>query len=368
MTAPTPRALGERLLAAFTAAGAVPVEAPVLLPANTLLDLYGEDIRARAYVTRDPLQGEMMLRPDFTVPVVQRHMAQGAEPARYAYLGEVFRQQDRPDPARAREYLQAGFEVFDRNDPASADAEVFALFHRLLRPLSPQVVTGDAGLLRAAIAGLSTTQARKAALLRHLWRPARFAQLLDRFCGRTPPPPSRRVLLERLRAEPAAALIAGAGPLTGLRTTEEITARLEALAEDAAAPPLAEGERALLDRLMSLHAPAPQALATLRGLARDHAALTAAADRMEARLDAMAARGIDPAAVAFEAGYGLTSLEYYDGFVFGFRAGRNLPPVAVGGRYDALCAILGGGRSIEAVGGIIRPAVVAALGGGLAEC
>ncbi|MDC3265334.1 hypothetical protein OAU61_04555, partial [Planktomarina temperata] len=44
--------------------------ADILQPADVLLDLYGEDIRARAYVTSDPLRGEQMLRPDFTVPVV----------------------------------------------------------------------------------------------------------------------------------------------------------------------------------------------------------------------------------------------------------------------------------------------------------
>ena len=33
--------------------------------------------------TLDPDRGEMMLRPDYTVPVVQMHMRQGAEPARY---------------------------------------------------------------------------------------------------------------------------------------------------------------------------------------------------------------------------------------------------------------------------------------------
>jgi histidyl-tRNA synthetase len=69
------------LRATFEAAGAVVVEPPVLQPAETLLDLYGEDIRARAYITSDALRGEQMLRPDFTVPVVQMHMAHGAEPA-----------------------------------------------------------------------------------------------------------------------------------------------------------------------------------------------------------------------------------------------------------------------------------------------
>ena len=38
-----------------------------------------------------------------------------------------------------------------------------------------------------------------------------------------------------------------------------------------------------------------------------------------------------------------------------------LPPVASGGRYDALTAVLGQGRSIPAVGGVIRPGLVAAL-------
>ncbi len=95
------RAEAERLFARFRAAGAVPVDADILLPADTLLDLYGEDIRARTYVTTDPLEGEMMLRPDFTVPVVQMHMAHGAEPARYTYMGEVFRRQDHRGP-RAR--------------------------------------------------------------------------------------------------------------------------------------------------------------------------------------------------------------------------------------------------------------------------
>ena len=40
-----------------------------------------------------------------------------------------------------------------------------------------------------------------------------------------------------------------------------------------------------------------------------------------------------------------------------------LPPVASGGRYDALTAVLGQGKSIPAVGGIIRPNLVVALKG-----
>ena len=131
------KARAEALKAHFEAAGAVAVETPILQPAEVLLDLYGEDIRARAYVTQDPLRGEQMLRPDFTVPVVQMHMAFGAEPARYTYAGEVFRRQE-ADTGRPSEYMQVGYEVFDRADPAQSDAEVFALVSAPLSHLALQ--------------------------------------------------------------------------------------------------------------------------------------------------------------------------------------------------------------------------------------
>jgi len=79
--------------------------------------------------------------------------------------------------------------------------------------------------------------------------------------------------------------------------------------------------------------------------------------------DALAARGVDVDALDFEASYGRTSMEYYDGFVFGFYAeGRSdLPPVATGGRYDALTRVLGQGAEIPAVGGVIRPGLLLEL-------
>lgn len=358
------RAEAQRLFDAFRAAGAVPVEADVLLPADTLLDLYGEDIRARAYVTADPLRGEMMLRPDFTVPVVQAHMEGQAEPARYCYMGEVFRKQERRSEARASEYLQVGFEVFDRAAPEEADAEVFALFRDLVADVAPRAVTGDIGLLMAAIRGLKTSDRRKAALLRHIWRPRRFRALLDRFSGRAPVPEARARLLERLATGAPEELIAAAGPFIGARTAEDVASRAEALLEDAGTPPISAPEAALLYDLLTLEAPAEAALAHLRGITPFLPAIGPAVDRFATRLAALKRRGVEVATLAFEASHGRTSLEYYDGFVFSFHGAGDLPPVASGGRYDALTAVLGRGRSIPAVGGIIRPGLVVRLRGG----
>ena len=96
----------------------------------------------------------------------------------------------------------------------------------------------------------------------------------------------------------------------------------------------------------------------------DLPAIAPAVTRFAARLEAIGAQGIDAAALPFEASYGRTQMEYYDGFVFGFTApGRpDLPPVATGGRYDALTRQLGAGREIPAVGGVIRPGLTLELG------
>ena len=175
------------LRAMFEAQGALVVEPPILQPAETLLDLYGEDIRARAYVTSDALRGEQMLRPDYTVPVVQMHMAHGADPARYTYAGEVFRRQEVAEPGRSNEYFQVGMEMLGDKDAAEAEAEIFARFSAALAPLGLRAAMGDIGLLIAVVQGLQTSEARRAALMRHLWRPRRFRAMLDRFAGRSKP-------------------------------------------------------------------------------------------------------------------------------------------------------------------------------------
>ena len=359
------RAEAARLLALFVAAGATPVEADLLLPAETLLDLYGEDIRARAYVTHDPDRGELMLRPDFTVPVVQMHMQGGADPARYCYQGEVFRTQA-AGSGRPSEYLQVGYEVFDRADHTRADAEVFALFARALGALDLRAVTGDIGIVSAAIDTLATSEARKAALRRHIWRPRRFRALIDRFTGKQPAPPARAALIAAMAAKGGEGLMAKAGPEIGLRARQEVTERLEALLADAATPPIPAPQAEVLSAILTLKAMMPDAHEQLRDICVDLPGLQPAVDRLEARMQALGAAGVDVAHLPFEASFGRTTMEYYDGFVFGFLVPTrpDLPLVASGGRYDALTRILGAGRAIPAVGGVIRPELVLRLAAG----
>lgn len=349
MTKAAKQAIGQRILTRFRDSGASEIAPDILLPADTLLDLYGEEIRARAYVTTDPQRGEVMLRPDFTVPVVQRHMRDGAEPARYCYLGEVFRKQDSgenaPDRLRDNEYLQVGYELFSR-DP-SADAEVFSTFYQSLAPYSLKATMGDMAIATDALAALPLSQHRREALIHHIWRPARFARLLARYTQDTP----------------AADFPKNDAPWIGLRSGPEMEARIARRADEAQQEPLAPEWQDRLTRLFQLRAPAPAALAVLTSLAEEMPAISQAVTRLDQRLKLLAGQGVDIDSICFDASHGRATMEYYDGMTFSFTGpDPSWPPVASGGRYDALTRALGG-STIPAVGGIIRPGLIAELEG-----
>ena len=62
-------AWADTLLQSFAQAGYVHAEPDILQPADPFLDLSGEDIRKRMYLTTDPQGRELCLRPDLTIPV-----------------------------------------------------------------------------------------------------------------------------------------------------------------------------------------------------------------------------------------------------------------------------------------------------------
>ncbi|MEC9433338.1 MAG: ATP phosphoribosyltransferase regulatory subunit [Pseudomonadota bacterium] len=353
-----------RIDAGFADAGAQAVEPAVLQPSGPLLGLYGEDIRARAFVTNDPVEGELMLRPDFTVPVLRLHMQGGAAPARYRYCGPVYRRQE-PGSSRPTEYLQAGVEILGEADPVAADAEVFALIREALGEVADTatVRTGDLAIAFAAVAGLAAPERWKAALRRHLWRPAKFRAVLEGFGERPAPSPARAALIaaaaqgdDALRAH-----VRALGPLHGARPFEDVLARAKELVQDARAT-LPRTQIDWLEAVLAVKGPSAEALAALRGL-DENAALRPALDRMARRLDAL---GPGAEALPFDASFG-RSLEYYDGFTFEFSAPDRpgLPPLAGGGRYDALTSRLGFVGALPAVGGIVRPEALLAASGGV---
>ena len=337
------------LAAVFEATGAEVVELDFLQISNVLLDLYGEDIRGRAFITNDPVHGEMMLRPDFTIPIVERHMANNVSPARYTYSGKVFRRQEE-FPDRPREFLQVGYEIFDGANPEKADAEVFSLVNEALSGIQVRIATGDIGILMAAVRSLSTTDTRKKALLRHIWRPHRFRTLLNQYSGlSSKPQPNQDLddynkLLDKFQA-------------VGSRKVQEIKERLRQIKLESETDPLDPEEVKILDELLSLKDKCTVAHSHLENLSKKMPGIESTVDNFATRLDFLKKNGINIDRLDFEGSYGRTSMEYYDGFVFGFysETHMDLAAVATGGRYDALTERMESGKKIPAVGAVLRP-------------
>ena len=81
------------ILAVFAEREAPTTEVAVLQPADPFLDMAGEDLRRRIFLTESETGQTLCLRPEFTIPVCLDHIAsQAGTPRRYAYLGNVFRQ------------------------------------------------------------------------------------------------------------------------------------------------------------------------------------------------------------------------------------------------------------------------------------
>ena len=120
-----PRTAGERALDCLLAAGFERTEPPILHPAAIFLDMSGEEVRRRLFLTADAAGEELCLRPEYTIPVCRAYLSsdKAGKIAEYSYLGPVFRAR----AGRGGEQTQTGLESFGRRDAEAADAEVFSL-------------------------------------------------------------------------------------------------------------------------------------------------------------------------------------------------------------------------------------------------
>jgi ATP phosphoribosyltransferase regulatory subunit len=349
-----PNDVADALVGSFERAGYARVAPAILQPAEPFLDLSGEDIRKRMYLTSDPRGRELCLRPDLTIPVSRDYLASSAagKPKGFCYLGPVFRYRD----DAPGEFLQAGIESFGRPDKAAADAEMLA--YGLAQPV---IRIGDVALFSALVAALDLAPAWKRRLIKDFNRKSSLAHDLDRLTigaarGR---PEYQGVLAALAGSDPkgAHALVTDLLSIAGItavggRSVGEIADRFLEQSALGAQSSLPGETRTLIEKFLAIGGDPDEAAAELRALARDaHVALDAALDLFESRTGFLAARGVDVTRIRFSTGFG-RGLDYYSGFVFelydpGARASGQL---VAGGRYDGLLTRLGAREPIPAVG------------------
>ena len=360
------------LLAQYERAGYRRIDPPILQPAEPFLDLSGEDIRRRMYLTE--VSGrEFCLRPDLTIPVSRDYLASSlaGEAASLCYLGPVFRHQE----AGPGEILQAGIESFGRRDTAAADAEMLVLgleatAHYGFR--SAEIRMGDVGLFMALVEALDLAPAWKRRLLKDYNRAANLEHDLDRLglCGE-PRPGDYQGLLAALAGsdlKAAHALVTDLLSIAGLttvggRSVNEIADRFLEQAALGVGARLPKDEKQVIERFLKIAGNPDTALAEIRTLAQNAGiALDAALDLFESRTGFLAAHDLDVGGISFSTAFG-RGVDYYTGFVFELHDGTTPLALVAGGRYDELLTRLGAPEPIPAVGFAVFIDRLCALGG-----
>jgi len=351
----------QALVGSYVRAGYARLDPPVLQPAEPFLDLSGEDIRRRMFLTTDPDGRELCLRPDLTIPVSRDYLQSPAagKPAGFCYLGAVFRHRE----GGTSEFLQAGIESFGRADKAAADAEMLALGLEATTQYdvnAPEIRIGDVGLFSAFVAALDLAPAWKRRLIKDFNRKSSLKHDLDQLtlAAANGSKEYQGVLAALNGSDPKAAhhlvtdLLSIAGIATvGGRSVAEIADRFLEQSALNAPTRLPRETRALIERFLSVAGDPDDAAGELRTLAADaKISLGPALDLFETRTGFLAARGVDVRAIKFSTDFG-RGFDYYTGFVFELHnAVRGKSALVAGGRYDGLLTRLGAKEAIPAVG------------------
>ncbi|MCX8996286.1 ATP phosphoribosyltransferase regulatory subunit [Rhizobiaceae bacterium BDR2-2] len=346
------------LLDVFAVRRAERIDTPIIQPAEPFLDIAGEDLRRRIFLTESERGESLCLRPEFTIPVCRRHIESATgTPKRYAYLGTVFRQRREGE----NEFYQAGIEDLGDRDFASADARAVADALACLTTILPgrafAVTIGDQAVFEAVVDALGLP----AGWQRRLVRAFGQTELLEQMIARLARPeavsglgPEVEALLEKGDDEALAALIAARMEATGYftnasRSPEDIVRRLKEKRLLAGAS-LDAGKLDTLKEFLSLNVSLRYAPGVLADFARAaNLPLNAAIAGFDARVAAFANAGVPLADITWRAAFG-RPLDYYTGLVFEITARGDHAILAGGGRYDRMLTLLGAKDHIPAVG------------------
>jgi ATP phosphoribosyltransferase regulatory subunit len=357
-----PDARAQALVASYARAGYRRASPALIQPAEPFLDLSGEEIRQRMFLTTDRRGKELCLRPDFTIAVSRDYLASAdaGRPAGFCYLGPIFRQGD-DGPG---EFMQAGVESFGRTDTAAADAEMLSLGLEALAEFgvsAAEIRMGDVGLFTALVESLELAPAWKRRLIKDFNRAGRLERDLDVLAVSAGAAHSEYegVLAAMARSDPKAAhalvtdllSIAGINAIGG-RSVGEIADRFLEQAALGAQTSLPKDMGLLIERFLWITGDPDKVAAELRTLASDASIkIDAALDLFESRTGFLAARGVDVSRIRFSTRF-FIGLDYYTGFEFRLHdsAGRIEQPLVAGGRYDKLLSRLGSTAPIPAIG------------------
>jgi len=355
LTLLAPDESGARALERLIAAGFDRIEPSALQPASVFLDMSGEEIRGRLFLTAGPADEELCLRPDYTIPVCLAYLASpdAGRPTQYSYLGPVFRAR----AGQRSEWRQSGLESYGRSDAEAADAEIFAL------AMEAAAAAGAGALdvrFDTALNALDLPDVLRRRLRRGLAQGRSLDAILDETANGSLDKAGVLAALERVDHAGAKALVEDLLAIAGIatvggRSAGEIADRFLEQASLRAGSSAPAEKREALRRFLAVKGDPDSASRQLRALAADAKLdLAEALDAFDQRTGFLAARGVEVGCCAFGAGF-VRDLDYYTGFVFEAVDPKRADgrPIIGGGRYDRLARRLGAAADIPAIGAAI---------------
>lgn len=357
----------------YASAGCRRVDPAVLQPADEIIDLLGENVRKRVFISSDPTGAEYCLRPDLTIPTCRLYVdglagQPGTGQEKLSYLGSGFRLSP-PNEPRAREFTQAGIEFLGPAEEIRTDATVFSLTVEACAKAGLhdyEVQFGDLGIFAALIDQLPVSAAWRERLKRNYWRPDYFRTLIERLGGaREGLSSPLGDLLEKVGEADARSLMHEVLSLANIkviggRTVNEITERLIDKTKEAADDPLPQELVDVVLQFLDIQGTPEDALGAVADLGEQSGlTLTPVVELARDRFAQIRAQGPETAAVLARAKFSTVfgrHLEYYTGFVFELLVPALGPErqVAGGGRYDRLLKVLSAGDGAPACGAAIR--------------
>ncbi|WP_162654092.1 ATP phosphoribosyltransferase regulatory subunit [Lentilitoribacter sp. Alg239-R112] len=334
------------------------IDCDIVQPAEPFLNMAGEDLRRRIFLTQSTNGQNHCLRPEFTIPVCSDHIQNnGSAPQRYGYLGPVFRQRQ----VGKTEFHQAGIEDLGDPDIAKADAlaisDAMRLTNQYCNNISTLTTLGDQNIFATVLQALGLPLGWQQRLLHAFGNPDALELMLTTL--RNPSDTSNldaklSTIIENEDHKALASYLANIMQETGYsthasRSPDEIAARLIEQ-QQLAKVHLSDEQFSILSKFLSMELPLSEALSSLTSFASEaNLDIQKAFELFSARISQLENLDIDSSKIQYVAAFG-RPLDYYTGLVFEVSNKANDEVLAAGGRYDRLMSLLGANSVTPAVG------------------
>lgn len=360
--------LRDKMKSSLASFGGNWVDLPILLPAETVLELAGESLRPRLYFANAPDGREICLRADLTIPsaleFVKNYDA-SQNIVTNLCSGKVFRANSQTD-FDAHEFRQIGIEQYGAPSNPQNDIELFLAINNAVKTAKPCnyfYEFYDGNLLKLIISNAKIDAIWREYLLDAVHNLNLLQNRLNFAISKNKAAPSSLAKsLMDLSKENAAQTIKEVLNIAklktfGIRDETNIAKRLQAKAKRALIEPLDINFKQSLEQLLLINESPNKAINKIVETSNKmEIDIENWAQDWNLRLELISkSENILENARFLAAKVG--RFEYYDGFAFDILPNSSSDKaLASGGRYDGLLNELSNGKiNISAIGGVIRP-------------